>query len=35
LGEFPERNKPLGISRRGMEYNIEVGLKEMGWENHG
>jgi len=29
LGECPERNKQLGISRRGTEYNIKMGLNEM------
>jgi hypothetical protein len=29
LGERPERNIQLGISRRGMEYNIKMGLNEM------
>jgi hypothetical protein len=34
LGECPEREK-LGISRRGMEYNIKMCLNEMVWENTG
>jgi len=29
LRECPVRNKQLGISRRGMEYNIKMGLNEM------
>lgn len=29
LGECPKRNKPHGISRSGMEYNIKMGLSEV------